>query len=277
MMKREQHVILRLPEGDVKLRQRVRELICEGQRQEAGGTPLLEILPDVTGKSPNFFHLSLEGSTYPALLVDIPTLCETQKTLDKKIFVKASDVGQMLLVFHTDGEREVALSSVRKTPQGSEYYPHGLTPPTFDIVHRRFEKTHISSASTTSFQPLQVKEVIKEICEVWETKDDEKVAKEWIEEEVVEFEDWMASAEHPSGVTLQIRGKNWTDADSGFVLEHPEILLSNREEDINRDAQPEDAEAGVEIMEDDAEEGEGDVGDGEDIDESDLEAWQDEI
>lgn len=280
MLKREQHLILRLPEGNVQMRQRLRELIVEGQKPETS-TPMLEILPEGNSKTPNFFTLSLEGSSYPALLVDMPTLCETQKTLDKKIFVKTSDVGQILLVFDKESDRESALASIRKTPQGSEYFPNGLTPPTFDIVHRRFEKTHISSASTPSFEPLKVKEVIKEICDQWETKDDDKVSKEWVEEEVVDFEDWMASAEYPNGICLQIRGKNWTDAHSNFVLDHPEILHSQRDvDDLTRETQDDDAGAGLEVLDDDVEEGDGsDMEGSHDGDDDDVvdEDWLNEV
>mmetsp|Transcript_29004 Transcript_29004/g.112773 ORF Transcript_29004/g.112773 Transcript_29004/m.112773 type:complete len:162 (-) Transcript_29004:1887-2372(-) len=39
-----------------------------------------------------------DGVEYPATLVDLPSICETQKTADKKTFFKSGDVHQVLLV-----------------------------------------------------------------------------------------------------------------------------------------------------------------------------------
>ena len=45
----------------------------------------------------------------------------------------------MLIVSLTAEDREVMKRSLRKQ-DGTNYYPSGLTPPTIDIVKRRFEK-----------------------------------------------------------------------------------------------------------------------------------------
>lgn len=41
----------------------------------------------------------MDGKTYPARLVDLPCVVETQKTLDRSTFFKSGDVGQMLVVY----------------------------------------------------------------------------------------------------------------------------------------------------------------------------------
>ncbi|CAN0495051.1 unnamed protein product, partial [Hapterophycus canaliculatus] len=47
----------------------------------------------------NRFAFTMDGKKYPARLVDMPCVLETQKTLDKKTFFKSGDVGQMLIVY----------------------------------------------------------------------------------------------------------------------------------------------------------------------------------
>lgn len=41
----------------------------------------------------------MDGKKYPARLVDMPCVLETQKTLDRSTFFKSGDVGQMLIVY----------------------------------------------------------------------------------------------------------------------------------------------------------------------------------
>ena len=44
------------------------------------------------------------------------------------------------MVFKTERERDLSHSRICKTVNG-DYYPSGLTPPTVDIVRRKFELT----------------------------------------------------------------------------------------------------------------------------------------
>lgn len=45
------------------------------------------------------FTFTMDGKTFPARLVDLPCVVETQKTLDRSTFFKSGDVGQMLIVY----------------------------------------------------------------------------------------------------------------------------------------------------------------------------------
>lgn len=45
------------------------------------------------------FSFTMDGKVYPARLVDLPCVLETQKTLDRSTFFKSGDVGQMLIVY----------------------------------------------------------------------------------------------------------------------------------------------------------------------------------
>lgn len=64
----------------------------------------------------------------------------------------------MLQVFDTPEEREAARNKICKTLHG-DYMPSGVTPPTADIVKRRFELTRKSE----TFLPYRIRAVIEEI------------------------------------------------------------------------------------------------------------------
>ena len=69
---------------------------------------------------------------YPATFVSLPCIVETHKTLDDSLMYKSGEIGQMLIVHDPDGPPPPPPQSV------SEVYPSGLTPPTTNIVSRRF-------------------------------------------------------------------------------------------------------------------------------------------
>ncbi|KAI5809627.1 TAFII55 protein conserved region-domain-containing protein [Peziza echinospora] len=82
--------------------------------------------------------VSVRGNLYSALLVDLPCIVESSKTLDKKAIFKTADICQMLLV----GDRipyEDAIHSIHHKPTDL-IYPHGLTPPLQYVRKRRFRK-----------------------------------------------------------------------------------------------------------------------------------------
>jgi hypothetical protein len=92
-------------------------------------------------------------------LLNLPTPLEAHKTIDNKIFLKAADIGQMLQVFKKEKERDLMKSRICKTSHG-DYAPSGLTPPTYDIVKRRFEMTRINE---DTFLPYKIRQVTEEI------------------------------------------------------------------------------------------------------------------
>lgn len=65
---------------------------------------------------------------------------------------------QVLQVFDTADEREIARNKICKTLHG-DYMPSGVTPPTADIVKRRFELTR----KNDTFLPYRIRAVIEEI------------------------------------------------------------------------------------------------------------------
>jgi transcription initiation factor TFIID subunit 7 len=85
--------------------------------------------------------VTVQGTNYAGVLVDLPTITEGMKTWDKKSFVKSADICQMLLVFaKVADEQEARTVALPKAVEHGYRWPHGLTPPMHDCIHRRFRK-----------------------------------------------------------------------------------------------------------------------------------------
>jgi len=84
--------------------------------------------------------VSIKGRLYAATMVDLPCVIESMKSWDKKNWVKAADVCQMLLVLgpvkNDDEARDFPLP--REIDPSTHEYPHGLTPPMHNVRRRRF-------------------------------------------------------------------------------------------------------------------------------------------
>ncbi len=168
----------------------------------------------------------------------------------------------MLQVFNNTKERDTARLKVVKTMYG-DYHSSGITPPTNDVVKRRFELTR----KNESYLPYKIKQVCEEISQgvdsvvgggliFNETPSahannktvggsdarrshdpvDEAAASasaavlESVVEEVVDFEEWMADPSRPGcGVSITVSGVDWTTKDAQFLQMHPEIMLTQVE------------------------------------------------
>ncbi|XXG94006.1 hypothetical protein Hte_000257 [Hypoxylon texense] len=87
--------------------------------------------------------ITINGKYYAAVLVHLPTITEAMKSWDRKNMMKNSDVTEMLLCF-AEVRNENEAKSVPLPPMVVKYehkWPHGITPPMHDAVHRRFRKT----------------------------------------------------------------------------------------------------------------------------------------
>ncbi|XDG07120.1 hypothetical protein ABKA04_006735 [Annulohypoxylon sp. FPYF3050] len=87
--------------------------------------------------------VTIDGNHYAAVLVQLPTITEATKTWDKKNMMKNSDISEMLLCFEkVKNEAEAKTIPLPEMVVKNDYkWPHGLTPPMHDAVHRRFRKT----------------------------------------------------------------------------------------------------------------------------------------
>jgi transcription initiation factor TFIID subunit 7 len=75
--------------------------------------------------------VTIQGHSYAASMVELPTVIETMKSWNKKDWVKTADVCQMLLVLGPVQSEEEAKKYPRPSyvEPDSHRYPHGITPP----------------------------------------------------------------------------------------------------------------------------------------------------
>lgn len=127
------------------------------------------------------------------------------------------------------------------------YFRNGLTPPTQNIVKKRFEKTRRSKKQPTS----KIVRVIDEISKRWSNivTNDGKTTdrKEYTEiiEEVVDYEDWMLDSGTGSGKTIEISPDDFYNTNSiseslNYLLQHPTLLM--RQSDIELEKESEEKE-----------------------------------
>eukprot|EP00753_Platysulcus_tardus_P007659 PLAT15352.1.p1 GENE.PLAT15352.1~~PLAT15352.1.p1 ORF type:complete len:317 (-),score=107.06 PLAT15352.1:92-1042(-) len=202
----EEQLVLRLPE---RLAARLRELMAAGDLSsvwyEAEGDP--------EGRR---FQFHIDGTTYAATLVDLPCIVEVQKTLDKEVFYKSGDIGQMLRVLDESSsvEEQRAVSSCS-----------GLTPPTESITRHRYGKVRKRASGFAREEVADVEDTLKLIIEGTEEVIEEQLVDEldymrgWGERTVItEEEDLrmraaalrgervvMEGAEEPSAAPLRVR------------------------------------------------------------------------
>lgn len=92
-----------------------------------------------SNKGSTLWYFRCDGATYPARLVNLPCPVEVHKTLDHANYHKASDVGQMLIVYEDEYSMEEAENDKDYKVEGfPSYYHSGLTPPMRRVVQRRF-------------------------------------------------------------------------------------------------------------------------------------------
>ncbi|OIW35281.1 hypothetical protein CONLIGDRAFT_48864 [Coniochaeta ligniaria NRRL 30616] len=148
--------------------------------------------------------ITVQGTNYAGVLVDLPTITEGMKTWDKKSFVKSADICQMLLVFARVGdESEARTVPLPRAVEHGYRWPHGLTPPMHDCIHRRFRK-RLSKLEIQN-KEAEVERLLRADKEAVSTKyefvderqdnGDEEMYYEEEEEEEEEEEDGEADAE----------------------------------------------------------------------------------
>ncbi|CAG5121359.1 unnamed protein product [Candidula unifasciata] len=93
---------------------------------------------------PNMRHgyVRYGGDIYYAKLVDLPSVIESLKTVDKKTFYKTADISQMLYCKSEEDWIKDENDSPRKKDKDKKYaWNHGITPSLKNVRKRRFRKT----------------------------------------------------------------------------------------------------------------------------------------
>lgn len=119
-----------------------------------------------------------------AKVVDLPTVIESHKTIDKKSFYKTADICQMVICRedpYPATEDESPVKNKKKDPNKVDkkfLYPHGVTPSLKNVRKRRFRKT-------LKKKNVELPEIEKEVKRLLRT-DNEAVHVKW---EIVECEE----------------------------------------------------------------------------------------
>mmetsp|Transcript_34701 Transcript_34701/g.82966 ORF Transcript_34701/g.82966 Transcript_34701/m.82966 type:complete len:384 (+) Transcript_34701:215-1366(+) len=208
-----------------------------------------------SNKGSTLWHFRCDGATYPARLVNLPCPVEVHKTLDHANYHKASDVGQMLIVYEDEYSMEEAENDKEYKVEGFPSYFHsGLTPPMRRVVQRRFlsrfEERDTKPVPPPRSEVSQVETELQELIAKLSkgAKKPGKPAKikrrqtttkattaaitakeiiEEVEDEVVDYEPWMGE------------GGVFTESDP-IATHHPEWWLTTSELKEIRDQKKKD-------------------------------------
>ncbi|KAL1463346.1 hypothetical protein WDU94_015104 [Cyamophila willieti] len=95
-------------------------------------------------------EVRLDHWMFFAKVVDLPTIIESLKTIDKKNFYKTADICQMMICKEEDDressdeeEKEAKMKNKKDINKVDKKFlwPHGITPPMKNVRKRRFRKT----------------------------------------------------------------------------------------------------------------------------------------
>lgn len=171
----ETQFILRLPEEPAIV---LRDAI------QSGATNLKERLSISLENNLRKGMVRIDGRYLYAKVVDLPTVIESMKTIDKKSFYKTADVCQMVICKEEPDpitDDESPLKNKKKDPNKVDkkyLYPHGVTPSLKNVRKRRFRKT-------LRKKNVELPEIEKEVKRLLRV-DNEAVHVKW---EIVECEE----------------------------------------------------------------------------------------
>lgn len=171
---------------------------------------------------PTRASVKIVDTTYPALIGRLPCNIETHKTFDHVHYFKAGDIGEMIQVFENEEEREFAHFAMCRLHNYERTFPSGITPPTSQIIQRKFLKTRIEKPHSKDIVSATEDEIQK-----YTTSED--VVEQF--EEIVDFEEYMADADHPNGKSFTFDSSTLTN-ESLIFQNHPEMLLQASDKEM---------------------------------------------
>ncbi|KAF8774463.1 transcription initiation factor TFIID subunit 7-like [Argiope bruennichi] len=175
--------------------------------------------------------------TLSAKVNDLPTIIESCKTLDRKIFYKTADICQIMIAQEGDAvmpEEEVSPKKKEKDKDKRYMLPHGITAPLKNVRKRRFRKT-------LKKKYVDLPDVEKEVKRLLRT-DTEALH---VRYEVVNAEDEKADAKNNErgefeGESFSLEERELSNSQAADVAEYDifgEVLSSSEEsgdeEDVN--------------------------------------------
>ncbi|GMH96222.1 hypothetical protein TrVE_jg6447 [Triparma verrucosa] len=181
--------------------------------------------------------------SYPALLTNLPTILELQKTSTKSTYVKLTEIGQMLLVFGSETSLQTHLTSLTPhlSPNHPSYYPHGVSPPFHSLLRSRYNDSR-RFGYPHNFTPQSIQSVEVEILEYLRDANllskrkrrnekgvlnfDSRGVVEEVFEEEVGYEPWMDDYGRSVGGVSFKEGER-------LEREHPEVWLGGKKDCVD--------------------------------------------
>ncbi|EQC26013.1 hypothetical protein SDRG_16160 [Saprolegnia diclina VS20] len=162
----------------------------------------------VAGADNKHFKFHLGDQEYPVTLNQLPCILETHKTYDDNLFYKSGEIGQIFMV-HENTEKQKLYEDVAELPSG-------ITPPTTNIVKRKYSKTK----KYPTFPKTDVARVEDSLIRIMGGGVIEDV-----QEELVDYCDWMVTDAEPQGIVV------YDEMD--LIVQHPEYLTISKKKDPN--------------------------------------------
>lgn len=126
----EEQFILRLHEEDAGS---LRKLLDKNSKK-FGKNVKLDMNPET-----HYGQIDINNKTIPLKLVDLPTVVESSKTIDKKTFYKTANIHQMIVPYDPE-EEEKKNENTQEKDYKKFLHPHGVTPPLRNVRACRFRK-----------------------------------------------------------------------------------------------------------------------------------------
>ncbi|XP_022079540.1 transcription initiation factor TFIID subunit 7-like [Acanthaster planci] len=257
----ENHFILRMPEhavGDM------RKIINTGS-QILKDKLAIEMMGDMRHGTVKF-----NDEVYSAKLMDLPSIMESHKTIDKKTFWKTADICQMLVCSTEEQAIETEMKEKELEEKGLKrpdrvdkkfMYNHGITPPLKNVRKRRFRKT----AKKKYIEAPDVEEEVKRLLRMdstaikirWEVLAEEDIKDENRNENMpgvshgsAEGDDLTrifgdVSSSEDEDEDINILDMDEDTRDSGMMGEEPVEM----EEEVEDELEDEDSKMGMEESE----------------------------
>ncbi|KAI9480765.1 MAG: TAFII55 protein conserved region-domain-containing protein [Benjaminiella poitrasii] len=206
----EEQLIFRVPEGE--LCDRLHELV---KKREIPEDVKLNFKDNRKGS------FTFEGRKYDTLLVDLPTIIESQKTLDKKQFYKVADISQMILVDPASGSEPFIPQINNRVDTDPYSFPHGLTPPLKHVRKRRFRKKLSKRAIE------EVEREVERLLEIDATAED-------VQYEVVDNREMEMEAESDAGtqdIDIDDLDESESDEDLAAAIDRDLEMMDEEDED----------------------------------------------
>lgn len=138
-------------------------------------------------------ELRIDHWLLQAKIVDLPTIVESWKTIDRKSLYKSADICQMMICkeeLDETTDEETPMKNKKKDPLKVDkkyLWPHGITPPTKNVRRRRFRKTLRKKCAEAPEIEKEVKRLLR--------ADNDAVSFTW---EVVKDEDELVNKNEPT-------------------------------------------------------------------------------